>query len=87
MKRTGLTIGSIFGIISVTTLIAVELLAAVGAFAWALSGLFNLGDVASYVLGAIVGIPTLGVVVIVARLAVESEKALQRAEAGLTGRQ
>ena len=79
MKRTRLSIGSIFGIVSVTTLIAVELLAAVGAFAWALSGLFNLNDIASYVLGAIVGIPSLGLVVKVAQLAIESEQAMLRA--------
>ncbi len=66
--------------VSVTTLIAVELLSAVGAFAWALSGLFNLNDVASYVLAAIVGIPSLVLVVKVARLAIESEKAMLLAE-------
>ena len=80
MKRTRLTIGSMFGIVSVTTLIAVELLAAVGAFAWALSDLFNLNDIASYVLGAIVGIPSLGLVVKVARLAIESEQAMLRVD-------
>ncbi|MET3612455.1 uncharacterized membrane protein YuzA (DUF378 family) [Rhizobium aquaticum] len=80
MKRTRLAIGSLFGIVSVTTLIAIELLAAVGAFAWALSGLFNLNDVASYILGAIVGIPSLWLVAKVARLAMESEREMLRVE-------
>ncbi|MCD2176020.1 hypothetical protein [Rhizobium sp. C4] len=61
-----------------TTLIAVELLSAVGAFAWALSGLFNLNTIASYILAVIVGIPSLGLVVKVARLAIESEHAMRR---------
>jgi len=80
MKRTRLTIGSLFGVVSVTTLVAVELFAAVGAFAWALSGLFNLNDVASYLLALIVGVPTLGLVVKVAQLAIESERDMAQAE-------
>lgn len=80
MKRTRLPIGSLFGVVSVTTLIGVELVAAVGVFAWALSGLLNLNDAASYVLAVIVGIPTLSVVVKVGRLAIESERAMVREE-------
>lgn len=82
MKRSGLTLGSLFGIVSVTTLIAVELFSAVGAFAWALSGVFKLTDVASYVLAVIFGVPSLVLVVKVAQLALESERALCEASGG-----
>ncbi len=65
---------------SVTTLIAVELLAAVGAFAWALAGLFDLSDLASYILATIVGIPSLVVVGKVTQLAIDSERSMVKAE-------
>ncbi len=80
MQRTRLPIGSVFGIVSVTTLIAVELLAAVGAFAWALAGLFDLSDLASYILATIVGIPSLVVVGKVTQLAIDSERSMVKAE-------
>jgi hypothetical protein len=76
MHRTRLPVGSLFGILSVTTLIAVGLFAAAGACAWAVSGLLDLNSTASYILAVIVGIPSLVLVGKVARLAIESELAM-----------
>lgn len=58
MKRV-ITFSSIAGAIAVALFVSVELLAAMGAALWSISGLMHLGQTASIILACILAIPTL----------------------------